>query len=536
VRLDEFIHANAPAIMQAWEQEARQVPPAQALAHPALVDHLPRLLNDIAELIRTYDERPSLTQAANAHADDHAWERIEQGFSLDHLVSELALLRSCILRLWRNVDPNVSVDDAELLTRVVDRAIQRSVLRYFEMRSRLLEGLEQIADAAFVVDQVDEFLDRVLRIFMRFAPSIDSAAILLCEGASIRARAAVGLEEEVRQGVNMRIGEGFAGTVAATRRPLLLRRAWQDPLVRSQIIRERKTCALYGVPLLDRDRVVGVAHIGSCVSEDIPEPEKRLFAALAQRATSAIIKQQLREELRRAVDELKLAAEFRERFVGIVSHDLRNPLSSIALTAGILLRSPDLPPHLATQARRILTNAEHMTRMISDLLDFTRGRLGGGIPLTPAAADLAQILDRVVDEYEQTHPTRQIECTVRGDTRGIWDAERIAQVISNLLGNALQYGDRSQPVHIKVVGTADQALLSVHNSGTPIPANLLPHIFNPFKRAAERQVASSGLGLGLFIANEVARAHGGRIDVESNDIGTTFTVRLPRKVSPRPVP
>lgn len=529
MRLCEFIDANAPAIMQAWEEEVRETPAARTLDRSALIDHLPHLLADVAEVIRSHDTRASLTDAANAHADRHAWERIEQGFSLDQLVGELALLRSCILRLWRVEQPAVSVDDAELLTRAVDRAIQRSVLRYFEARSRLLEGLEEIADAAFELDQLDAFLDRVLQVFVKFAPSIDSAAILLRDGDEVCVRAAVGLEAEARTAERMRIGEGFAGTIASSRKPIRLRRAWQDPLVRSRIIRERKTCALYGVPLLDNDSVVGVAYIGSSVSEEIPDAEMRLFAALAQRATSAIIKQQLREELHRVVDELRRTAEFRERLIGIVSHDLRNPLNAIAMAVGILARSPELPPALAKPTGRILANVDRMTRMISDLLDFTRGRLGSGIPISPAAVDLAQVVRRVVDEYEQTHPTQRIECAVRGNTRGFWDADRLAQVIANLLGNALQHGDRGHPVLIDIDGSAPAAaVLNVHNAGTPIPADVLPHIFNPFQRASGDGGVSSGLGLGLFIACEVAHAHAGKIEVESNQTGTTFTVRLPR--------
>lgn len=528
MRLYEFIVSNAPAIMQAWEREAREQPGARELPHSALINHLPRLLNDIAELIRTHDE-PSLARVANAHADDHAWERIEQGLSLDYLVNELALLRSCILRLWRQRQPSVSIDDAELLTRTIDRAIARSVARYFEGRSQLLEGVEQIADAAFEFDELEPFLERVLHIFMKFAPSIDSAAILLRDGDDVCVRAAVGLEEEARSGFRMRIGEGFAGTVAETRKPLQLHRAWDDPLVKSQNIRDRKTCALYGVPLLDRDNVVGVAHIGSCVSEQIPEPHKRLFAALARRATSAIIKQQLRQELHRAVDELQRTAEFRERFVGIVSHDLRNPLNAISVAVNILLRSPELAPGLAKPAGRILANVDRMTRMISDLLDFTRGRLGGGIPIAPAPADLGQVARRVIDEYEQTHPDQRIECVIQGNTRGTWDAERLSQIVANLVGNALQHGDRAHPVQVAIDGTApNQAVLSVHNSGAPIPADVLPRIFNPFQQA-DRRRTSGGLGLGLFIVSEVTHAHGGQIDVESGNGGTTFTVHLPRE-------
>jgi signal transduction histidine kinase len=254
---------------------------------------------------------------------------------------------------------------------------------------------------------------------------------------------------------------------------------------------------------------------------------------LAQRATSAIIKQQLREQLHRVVEELQRAGEFRERFVGIVSHDLRNPLNSIAAAAGILLRSPELAASLTRPAQRILANVDRMTSMISDLLDFTRGRLGGGIPIVPAVADLAQIVGRVVDEYHGTHPTRRIDCAMLGDTRGVWDAERLAQVVANLLGNALQHGDPTHPIRVELTGEAEEVALTVQNAGEPIRAEFLPRVFDPFERATEGSAAPTGLGLGLFIASEVVRAHGGKIEVTSNARTTTFSVRLPRAVPAR---
>lgn len=533
--LFEFIRGNRSAIIEAWAAETRdQSEPAKLLDRDALIDHLPRLLDDIAETIRTQGARPSVATSANTHADDHAWERIDQGFTLDHLVRELALLRTCILRLWRHQHPDVSVDDAEVLTRVVDRAIERSVLRFFERRSQVLEGIEQIADAAFDVDDVKTFLDRVLRIFMRHAPSIDSAAILLREAGreSVRLHATIGLEDELLAGFTLRFGEGFAGTIAATAKPLSLPDAWENPLV-GEAHRRRKTRTLYGVPLLDRiarsglGNVVGVAQIGSCTVSDIPEPEKHIFATLAQRATSAIIKHQLREDLQSAIQVLERTAEFRERFVGIVSHDLRNPLNAITMSTGIMLRSPDLAPSLSKPVGRILSNVDRMTHMIADLLDLTRGRLGGGIPLSPAPTDLTRIARRILDEYEQTHPQRRIEFAASGNVRGTWDEERLAQVLSNLIANAIQYGDPTGTIRCAVDGSSGLVTLTVHNDGSPIPGDMLPHIFDPFRRASSDRSAS-GLGLGLFIASEVTRAHGGTIAVASDETGTTFTVTIPR--------
>ncbi len=348
-------------------------------------------------------------------------------------------------------------------------------------------------------------------------------AIFLLEGERLRLRASIGFEREVAERFTVRLGEGVAGTVAARRRPVLLRDACHDPLVRSGGLQERGTQGLYAVPLLNRGDLVGVAHIGTRESDEIPMPQRNLFDALAQRATTAIVKQRLR-------DEVKRAGEFRERFIGIVSHDLRNPLASIAMAASILGKSPQLPPALQKHAARILGNADRMSKMISDLLDFTRGRLGGGIPIALASADLVQVATRVLAEFEHSHPGRTITLRHKGDARGIWDEARLAQVVSNLVSNALEHGDPQAPVVVEVTGNERSVALAVRNAGPPIPAEALPHVFDPFRRGREGD-ATTGLGLGLYIASEVARGHGGSIDVASGPGETTFTLRLPRRAA-----
>lgn len=228
--------------------------------------------------------------------------------------------------------------------------------------------------------------------------------------------------------------------------------------------------------------------------------------------------------------EIQRTAEFRERFIGIVSHDLRNPLNSIMMSASLMVRSPELPPQLARTVGRILSNGERIAGMVSDLLDFTRGRLGEGIPVAPTAIDLEPIAVQVVDELEQVHPSRRILYEARGNTLGVWDGPRIGQVISNLVGNALEHGEPERPVRVALDAGVDVVRVSVHNEGTPIPPDVIERVFDPFCRGGSK--VSGGLGLGLFIASEITRAHGGTINVTSSDGGTTFTVSLPRDAVP----
>lgn len=230
-------------------------------------------------------------------------------------------------------------------------------------------------------------------------------------------------------------------------------------------------------------------------------------------------------------ERLRQTAEFRERFLGIVSHDLRNPLSIINLSADLLLRQETLPERALRLAQRIALNAESMTRMIGDLLDLTRGRLGGGIPITPAPMDLDSLGRRVVSEVEVAHPARELRLEARGNLHGEWDPDRLAQLLGNLLKNALDYSPQETPVTLSLHDEGERVRLEVHNQGEPIPAELLSDLFEPFRRGMARGRSPSGLGLGLYIVQQISTAHGGTVEVRSTrEEGTVFTVRLPRAV------
>ncbi|GMU07319.1 sensor histidine kinase [Corallococcus caeni] len=231
---------------------------------------------------------------------------------------------------------------------------------------------------------------------------------------------------------------------------------------------------------------------------------------------------------KQAEAELRATAEFRERFLGIVGHDLRNPLHSIRMGASFLVASEQLPPPMERTASRIISSTDRMTRMITELLDFTRSRLGSGIPLTPGDTDLGQVARQVVDELELVHPNRTVKVTTTGPLTGHWDADRLAQVLSNLLGNALQYSPPEAAVDLVLAGEAEQVVARVSNPGEPIAPQVLPLLFDPFHRARTGAHAPSGLGLGLFISHQIARGHRGSLTVTSDAERTVFTLTLPR--------
>jgi signal transduction histidine kinase len=222
----------------------------------------------------------------------------------------------------------------------------------------------------------------------------------------------------------------------------------------------------------------------------------------------------------------------RDMFIGILGHDLRNPLGAIMMSNQLLLEDGDLNEEQDSLASQIEISAKRMNQMITDLLDITRINLGTGIPITTAPVEIGSLGKQIAEELQVAHPNRAILFEVSGNLEGEWDGERMSQVFSNLIGNAVQYGFKNSPIVVTVTGQPDEIILSVHNDGIPIPEDNLETIFNSLTRVVKRgdtQKETTSLGLGLYIAKEIVVAHGGTINVTSSEKdGTTFTVRLPR--------
>jgi signal transduction histidine kinase len=225
--------------------------------------------------------------------------------------------------------------------------------------------------------------------------------------------------------------------------------------------------------------------------------------------------------------------ESRELFLATLGHDLRNPLNAIVVSSAVLARSGQLDDENTTIALQMSSFANVMTRMIEDLLDFTRTRLGGGMPVHATRVDLQNICHEVVNEFRAAYPDRTLRLESFGDTSGEWDAARLRQVISNLVANGIEHGADSSAVDILTRGENSDVVAVVKNHGVPISSPALATIFDPFVRAtgvSKRRQPFRGVGLGLYIARQIVLAHGGTIAVDSTKIeGTVFTVRLPRQ-------
>lgn len=368
-----------------------------------------------------------------------------------------------------------------------------------DKRLQQLRGLTELSRALTYAIS----LEQVLRLTTERAAALletDRAVLMLTNADGLLSvRASFGLESESTE----RFREPLGDTLVQRLQGLLR----VDP--------ER----FIGVPLVVGGEVTGILAVALLESVGPSDEHEWLLSALADQAAVALEKTRLDE-----------TSEFRERVIGIVSHDLRNPMSAILMGANLLLGGTSLDPRDAKILVRMQSAALRVSRMIDDLLDYTQGQLGGGIPVSRLPGDLHIVARQVVEELAGNHPSRTIELTHEGDAEGAWDADRMAQALGNLVSNALSYSPGGAPVTVKVVGDETAVALSVHNRGAVIPADRLRRIFEPMQRlAVDASSGSRSVGLGLYIVEKIVAAHRGTVNVVSSEAaGTTFTITLPR--------
>lgn len=261
-------------------------------------------------------------------------------------------------------------------------------------------------------------------------------------------------------------------------------------------------------------------------SVSTPEVQEmfRLFAELIAFHIDAA------DQLEASASELRAereTAELRDQFIAILGHDLRNPVASIDAGLQILARS-SLTDGDRQVVGQMTASAKRISRLIEDVLDFARGHLGDGLSMDLRGDNqIRPVIEQVISEIRQAHPQRVIRASIAIDDHVSGDPERIGQLLSNLLGNAILHGSPDHPVEINAKAEAGEFTLSVSNGGKPIQAGALPNLFKPFTRASLDQSAG-GLGLGLFIASKIAEAHRGTLTVNSDDALTRFTLRISR--------
>ena len=295
------------------------------------------------------------------------------------------------------------------------------------------------------------------------------------------------------------------------------------------ILRELGIASCIIAPLSARENLIGlITLVRSDPASPYEEADLVLAEDLASRAALAIENARLYEAERKRSD-------FEQQLIGIVSHDLRNPLSVIAMAAAAIERSSSIDDRSKRSAGRIRAATERANQLIRDLLDFTQARRAGGIPMRRSHVDIHFLTKELIEDLTAGQPAGRIEFFQSGDGLGNYDPNRVQQMIENLTQNALKYGAPEAPIRVETRGENESILISVHNQGEPIPPELLPHLFKPVKGVPGKvDKTNRSIGLGLYIVQQIVLAHGGAIEVTSSkDKGTTFAVRLPKEA---PIP
>ena len=426
--------------------------------------------------------------------------------------------------------PPFTREDAELAEELGKRAasaIENGRLRQANEEARgRAELLYGLAAAVMRSESAESVFQAALDAIERALGTARAAILAFDDDGVMRFRAWRGISADYRRAVE---GHSPWPRDAAAPQPLVVSDLDAEPSLKSfgDLFRKESLGALAFVPLVAAGRLIGKFMVYYDRPRALAPHELELAQAIANHVSAAMTRFA-------NVVELEKTVKFNELFVGILGHDLRNPLMAITTAAQLALRRADSEA-LLKPLRRILTSGERMGRMVAQLLDFTRLRVADGFHIEAAPVDLLPLLRNIVDEVDDSHPERVLRLDHRGDTDGMWDSDRLSQLFSNLIANAAQHCQPDSVVTVSLDGSApDQVHVQIHNLGS-IDADLLAKLFEPLAGGNRRRDGSRGLGLGLFISREIARAHGGRIDVKSDTVaGTTFAVSLPRRAEAHP--
>ena len=375
-RIDVFVSEHRSEILEEWAHSARRIAVARPLDTTELTDHVGAILDEIGVMAQQLVEGEPVGRSVES-ANRHAVDRLEEGFDLAAVVAELSLLRECMFLVWQRHCGLAAPERLRAINAAVDRAIACSVARFAHAHERTLAAVERISAASLETADLDSLLQRLLTEFLSATPSVDTATIWLMDGERLRVRATAGLERELEEGFSLGIGEGFAGTIAAITKPMAVREAHTDPLVRSHVVREKGVRALYGVPLMLDGRLLGVTQMGSLRAHEFSAEERQLFGSMAARAGLGIQHHVLHDELRVLASECELALSKLESLL-------------VAAPVGITFLDRDLRYLRINQALATVNGrsvAEHIGRRLDEVLpDF--------------APVLEPVLRRVIDTGE----------------------------------------------------------------------------------------------------------------------------------------
>jgi len=389
-----------------------------------------------------------------------------------------------------------------------------------------------IEDDVAAVARIDA-VPRILEVICRTTGMGFAAVARVTEDRWIACAVRDEIEFGLKPGGELKVQTTICDEIRGSGRAVII-----DHVAEDAAFRDHHTPAMYGfesyisVPIMLRGEFFGTL----CAIDPRPARLKDSQTPAMFGLFAELIASQLDAEQRLADSEAALlgereAAELREQFIAVLGHDLRNPLASVDAVGRLLKRTP-LDSRATTLVETLHQSVGRMTGLIDNVLDLARGRLGGGFVVERRPdPDLARALEQVVTEMRLAHPDRRIDADIRLQRTVEVDGRRLAQLLSNLIANALNHGREGAPVTVRAREVGGLLEVSVANAGERIPESARAQLFQPFTRALYRP-KQQGLGLGLWIAAEIAKAHSGTLDVTSDDRETCFTLQMPLAVAP----
>ena len=538
-----IIDKHREEILELWMEKASKAASARGMTRPELVNIISEYLSSLAQA--SDQQLGQFTGRRRALVESHLSARLRQGFDLAEIIEELALLGRCIARMWlaAPAENRPQIEDAELLfselhtaSTAIAEMFREHMLNDEQSEKRYLRLLESIADEALApgAPQFDKRLEDALGMIVQ-AMNAQSAALLLFDPATqtLITAASVGAAEEQLERYATSLGPAsFPGQIASHEQVTSVTDAATTELEVSDGLRRSGIHSLLGVRLHPRHRLLGVLYVGLSETRAFSTREIRRIEALGERLTLHLDNAKLHAELLDKIEALGLERELRERFVSVLAHDLRQPLSAASTSAQVLIRHPERLEE-RDLAIRINTNIGRADRMIRDLLDANQIQAGQKLPLRLDRCDLAAIAGEVVEELASIHGERFL-LNPEDRVSGIWSADALRRALWNLAVNAIEYGAPDKPVTITVRRTEGGAQVSVHNFGSVLSREDRAHLFEPFARTrSARASGRRGWGLGLTLVHGCADAHGGTVKIESDAAtGTLFTLELPLDARP----
>ncbi len=520
---------SRPRILETWKARVRDAVPVARRAHPlALLDALPDFLDHLADTVTSPRKTAETTDEVAA---EHGRQRaLLTDYALDHVILEYDVLRQVILGILSEEEP-LPTPARESIVEAIFLAI-RAAAREF---TRIRDDERDAAHAALhtsnqelesrVVDRVAQ-LQRSEERFRHFVQSVRDYAIFTLDPDGQITSWNEGCQRMKGWSADEAIGSHFSVLYPEDGRrrdePMdHLRVARSEGRFRGEGVRLRKNGELF----LADVSITPIDEAGQLVG----------FTKVVQDLTERSLLVQERDLSRTHAEAMVMEAEYRNRFIATLTHDLRSPLAAAMTGAELIARAPDKTEKVRIWAHRIGTAVERSDRMIKDLLDATRLQAGEQLPLEFEHTDLRPIVGELCDDLTTRHGTRFAVVT-EGQTSGFWSPDGLRRVLDNLLVNAVKYGDPGQPVTVRMRSLDDRLLLSVHNEGTMIAADDQEKLFVAYHRTSlARTSGKVGWGLGLTLVKGIVEAHGGIVKVESYPKeGTTFTVDIPLDARTRP--